>query len=223
MRRQFHRVAKRVIALALGSTMALAACAPAASGSSTPAADATQGSTGIVEQTTTSTEAAADAAEGAFAEADERASAAAAAAENGHWLKDMDASVYTEQGESLMLADIAAGKPLVVNFWATWCPYCVEEMPDFQEIVRDYGDRIAFAFVDAGDGQPDMAARDSVWLAEQGLDLPVYYDNDGTASSSFHAWSLPTTAVISSEGEVLALGAGMIDPTALRAFLDTLA
>ncbi|HQE70073.1 MAG TPA: TlpA disulfide reductase family protein, partial [Atopobiaceae bacterium] len=46
-------------------------------------------------------------------------------------LADYDARIYTEQGDMIALSEIADGKPLVINFWATWCPYCVQELPDF--------------------------------------------------------------------------------------------
>ena len=57
-------------------------------------------------------------------------------------LADYDATVYTESGMPFAFSEIADGKPMVVNYWATWCPYCVQEMPDFLEIYRDYSGRV---------------------------------------------------------------------------------
>ena len=64
-------------------------------------------------------------------------------------LADFDATVYTESGDPITLSQIANGRPLVVNLWATWCPYCVQEMPDFAEAMAREGDKVSFAFIDS--------------------------------------------------------------------------
>lgn len=138
-------------------------------------------------------------------------------------LSDYDARVYTEQGDPATLSEIADGKPLVINFWATWCPYCVQELPDFQEIHRAYGDRVSFAFIDVADGTRETAEDAAAWLADNGFDdLPVYYDTDLEATTMYGARSLPTTVLVSADGEILAVSAGMIDPVLLRDALDSL-
>ncbi len=136
-------------------------------------------------------------------------------------LSDRDATVYTAKDEPVLLSDIADGKPLVINFWATWCPYCVEELPDFQEIYDEFGEDVSFAFVDVADGQRERAEDAAAWLSENGYgDLPDYYDTSLEATRAFGASSLPTTVVVSAEGEVLTISPGMIDPTLLRAALE---
>jgi len=138
-------------------------------------------------------------------------------------LADYDATVYTDSGESLRLSDITEGKPLVVNFWATWCPYCVEELPDFQKIYAEYGERVSFAFVDVADGQRERAEDAAAWLVAQGYDdLPAYYDTSLEAVSAFGVTSYPTTVVVSGEGEILTVSPGKIDPALLRQALDSL-
>lgn len=138
-------------------------------------------------------------------------------------LADHDATVYTELGEPLRLSDIADGKPLVINFWATWCPYCVDELPDFKDIYAEYGDRVSFAFVDAADGQRERVEDAAAWLAEEGFDdLPAYYDTSQEAAASFGAYALPTTVVVSAEGEVLTITTGRIDAALMRGALEQL-
>ena len=46
----------------------------------------------------------------------------------------MQAQVYTDQGEQVSVSDIAAGKPMLLNFWATWCPFCVDELPELDAL-----------------------------------------------------------------------------------------
>lgn len=139
-------------------------------------------------------------------------------------LLDHDATVYTASGEAVTLSSIANGKPLVINFWATWCPYCVKEMPDLQDIAHDYADKIAFAFVDVTDGQRERQEDASAWLEDNGLaDLPVYYDTSLEAATTWGAHALPLTVVIDANGEVATSATGMIDPAMLRGALNTLA
>lgn len=138
-------------------------------------------------------------------------------------LADYDATVYTADGQPKKLSEIAAGKPLVINFWATWCPYCVQEMPDFQGIFHDYGDKISFAFVDSTDGRRETKEAAQAWLAENGLDdLPVYYDTDLDATATFGASSLPATVIVSADGDILMAKPGRINDASMRSALDTL-
>ena len=138
-------------------------------------------------------------------------------------LKDYDATVYAASGEKTTLTAIAAGRPLVINFWATWCPYCVQEMPDYLEIYRDYGDRVSFAFVDCPGGRGETPQKATSWLSENGFsELPAYFDNDLEATSAFGARSLPTTVVVAANGEIVGVTPGRIDAGRLRSALDSL-
>ena len=137
-------------------------------------------------------------------------------------LAEHNPTVYTEGGVPMRLTEIADGRPLVVNFWATWCPYCIQEIPDYQEIYNDYGDRVAFAFIDCADGQRETVEMGASWLADGGYTLPAYYDTSGEAQISYGASSLPTTVVANAEGEILAISPGAIDPDLMRNALDSL-
>lgn len=159
-------------------------------------------------------------------------SASASAASEPEWaepsgtgpmLADYDATVYTETGTPLSFSKIADGKPLVINFWATWCPYCVQETPDYLDIYRDYEGRVSFAFVDCTDGSRETVDKAATWLADNGFgDLPAYYDTKSEAQYMYGASSLPTTVVVSAGGEVMTVSPGMIDPDLLRSALDSL-
>lgn len=153
----------------------------------------------------------------------QEAAAADAPAADAVLLADHDATVYTDLGEPLRLSTIADGRPLVINFWATWCPYCVQEMPDYLDIYRDYADCVSFAFVGVTDGQRETKDAAMTWLSDNGFaELPAYFDSELEASTAFGAWSLPTTVVVSADGEVLTISAGAIDPTLMRGALNTL-
>ena len=147
---------------------------------------------------------------------------AAAPADDAVLLADYNPTVYTQGGTPVSFTDIADGRPLVVNFWATWCPYCIDEMPDYQEIYDEYGDHVAFAFVDAVDGQREKVEDGASWLAENGLSLPAYYDTKREAVTAYGASSLPTTVVADANGEILVISPGRIDPDLMRSALDSL-
>lgn len=138
-------------------------------------------------------------------------------------LADYDATVYTDLNEPMHLTAIADGRPLVMNFWATWCPYCVQEMPDYQQIYNEYKDRVSFAFIDSVGGKGETAEKALAWLRQNGFEgLPAYFDNDREASSAYGAWSLPTSVIVSAKGEILDISAGAIDPNLMRRALDSL-
>ena len=117
-------------------------------------------------------------------------------------LADHDVTIYTNMGEPVSFADIANGQPLVINFWATWCPYCVDELPDFQKIVADYGDRVAFAFVDVADGQRERADDARQWLVDNGFEVGdfvlVCYDPAQKIEDGDHFLVTPTRVEASS-------------------------
>ncbi|MBQ6394761.1 MAG: TlpA family protein disulfide reductase, partial [Atopobiaceae bacterium] len=85
-----------------------------------------------------------------------------------------------------------------------------------------YSDRVSFAFVDATDGKRETAEYASRWLRNNGYSFPGYYDADGEAMYTYGIAGLPTTVVVSGEGEIITVSSGMIDPIALRKLLDSL-
>jgi thiol-disulfide isomerase/thioredoxin len=138
-------------------------------------------------------------------------------------LADYDAMVYTDLNEPMRLTAIADGRPLVMNFWATWCPYCVQEFPDYKTLLSEYGDSVSFAFVDAPGSRGETVEKAQEWLAQNGFEeFPAYYDNDLEASSNFGARSLPTTVVVAANGEIQGASAGAIDLQRMRTALYTL-
>lgn len=201
----------------------------AAQGAQAAAADADSKAsaatgTGTSSPAQAEAEASFPAAEGAGQSADSPATGAtdATPATKGPMLADYDVTVYTEFGDARTLTQIANGKPLVMNFWATWCPYCVQEMDDYQHIYDDYADRVSFAFIDCADGQRETVDDGARWLFDNEYTLPAFYDTTQQAQYAFGASALPTTVVVSAEGEILTVSAGAIDADLMRSALDSL-
>jgi thiol-disulfide isomerase/thioredoxin len=142
----------------------------------------------------------------------------------GKSMAELPMQVETNDGTATDLAAIADGKPLVVNFWATWCYYSMDEMPEFQRIVAEYGDRVSFAFIDQTDGKRETVEGVRAFVDENGMqDLPIYYDPVDDSMSVFGVASIPVTIVFDSEGRIVEYRDGVIDAGQMRALLDTLA
>ena len=120
------------------------------------------------------------------------------------------------------LGEIADGKLTVINVWATWCPYCIKDLPAFQCLYDKYGDRVAFIMLNSAD-DGDEVENGKAYIEEAGFSFPVYYDCEDGIMNHFKVTALPTTIVIAADGEVLSCAAGMIDAEALdKALADLL-
>ncbi len=130
---------------------------------------------------------------------------------NYHWkLQDLE-------GEPIDFA-ISEGSVSIVNLWATWCAPCVAEMPSFQDLYNDYGERVDFYFV-------SMESEEKLqsFLTKKGHDLPVFIPKQGLPDA-FSAHSFPTTYLIAKDGKIVIDKAGAADWNSkeVRSLLDRL-
>ena len=130
-------------------------------------------------------------------------------------------TVYDAAGEPVTLESLR-GKPVILNFWATWCGYCVMEMPDFQAAYEEFGDQIHFMMVNVTDGYQETEAAARAFIAEKGFTFPVYYDLDLSAAGAYGVSSMPVTFFIDAEGMAVAYGRGALDAASLRQGIDML-
>ena len=132
-------------------------------------------------------------------------------------LDDFNWNLVSKSGENLDFKSLK-GKVILVNFWATWCPPCVAEMPGMQDLYDDYGDRVEFLFIARDDHE-----RVIKFLKKKNLDLPVYYERTAPPKVMSTS-SLPTTYVIDSQGMIRVdkVGAADWNSKKVRALLDGL-
>lgn len=130
-----------------------------------------------------------------------------------------DFTVYDREGNAVKLSDYA-GKPIVLNFWASWCGPCQSEMPDFQEKFEALGEDVQFLMVNMTDGSRETVDIASAFIEEQGFTFPVLYDTDLDAANTYGAYSLPTTYFIDSQGSAIARATGAIDGDTLQRGID---
>lgn len=125
-------------------------------------------------------------------------------------VKAPDFTVQDADGNSVKLSDLA-GTPVVLNFWASWCPPCKSEMPEFDKVCKELGTDVTFMMVDLVDGQRETVEKGSEYVAEQGFSFPVYFDAEQEAAYAYGITSIPTTLFIDSEGYIAAGVQGAID------------
>ena len=108
-------------------------------------------------------------------------------------------------GQQVTLSELR-GKPVALNFWATWCPSCVSELPDLQQASRAHQDEIRFYAINL---DADLAEVEP-FLAENGVELPVLLDTEGDASAKYRVRGIPITVFIDGEGNIAARHIGSL-------------
>lgn len=128
-------------------------------------------------------------------------------------------TVYDMEGNEVNLTDFF-GKPIIINFWASWCGPCKMEMPDFNEAYETYKDDIEFLMVNMTDGSRETIEVASSFIAESGYTFPVYYDTDYSAAITYSVSSLPTSYFLNAEGELVTYARGAINGATLEKGID---
>ena len=128
-------------------------------------------------------------------------------------------TVYDLEGNAHQLSDFR-GKPVLLNFWASWCGPCQKEMPDFQEFYESYGDQVNFVIVNLTDGRRETVETASAFLAEKGYTFPVFYDTVREAAVKYGVSSVPVSYFIDAEGYFVAGIRGILNADKLQQGMD---
>lgn len=120
-----------------------------------------------------------------------------------------DFEVYDAEGNPVKLSDYV-GKPVVVNFWASWCGFCVKEMPHFAEAMEEYSD-VQFLMINQTDGENETQEMAQQFMSQNNFSFPILFDNKLNATYTYRAFSLPTTFFINANGEAIDVQLGYME------------
>ncbi len=105
------------------------------------------------------------------------------------------------------------GKPVVLNFWASWCPACIAEMPDLARVEAEVRDQVTFIGLDLQETSRSAA---EALVAQTGVQYLLGEDPDGRIYSVFGGIGMPTTVFIDADGNVVEVHSGTIFADDLR-------
>ena len=130
-----------------------------------------------------------------------------------------DFTVYDRSGNAIKLSDLR-GKPVVLNFWASWCGPCKMEMPDFNEKYAEYGGDLHFMMVNLTDGYQETESSALSFIDSNGYSFPIYLDRDSEAATAYGVYSIPATYFIDPDGYLIAQSSGMLTAETLQKGID---
>jgi len=124
-------------------------------------------------------------------------------------------TVYDKYGNSVSLADFK-GKPVVINFWATWCGPCQSEMPHFEKAYKKYGKDIHFLMINLTDGMRDTPQTVQEFIDYFDYSFSVYYDIGYVASDAYDINPIPASFFIDKDGNLISQQIGALSSAALE-------
>ena len=139
------------------------------------------------------------------------------AAEPGGPAPDFNVTLFDGTRFTLSRHLIDDGRPVVMNFWASWCVPCLEEMPTLDAVARRRAEVLVLGIAVQDN---EEAARS--FAAEIGVDYPLGIDTDGEILEVYPILGLPTTWFIAADGRLADIQAGLVDEEKLDRLIDQL-
>ncbi|QSO46406.1 TlpA family protein disulfide reductase [Alicyclobacillus mengziensis] len=110
------------------------------------------------------------------------------------------------------------GKPIFINFWASWCPPCQAETPDIVKAYQQYGNQVTFISINLTSG--DSIAGVHQFVKRYGIKYPVLLDKNAAASTAYNVLAIPTSLFVNRNGVIVARFSGAIPAAELSANLQ---
>jgi peroxiredoxin len=127
----------------------------------------------------------------------------------------LDFTLLDLDGNRVTLSELR-GRPVLLNFWATWCPPCRLEMPELQQTQQDY-EAQNLVVLTINEAESAEQVRD--FFDELGLTMPAVLDSDGDVGNAYGAAFLPSTIFINPDGVITAMHRGIISRSQIDGYL----
>lgn len=129
-----------------------------------------------------------------------------------------DFTVYDSEMNKVKLSDYF-GKPIVINFWTSWCGPCKSELPAFDVMYEKYGDEVVFMMINLTDGYNETVNGVKEFVLDSGYSFPVYYDIEYNASNTYGVRSIPQTVLINADGSLYDTRVGAMSEVVLENYI----
>ncbi len=106
------------------------------------------------------------------------------------------------------------GKVIFLNFWATWCPPCREEMPDIEKIYKEYGSNKKDVVILGVSNESKEKVEN--FLKEEGYTFPTIIDKKNEIGEKYYVYAYPTTYIINKKGELYGHAIGAISEESMK-------
>ena len=131
-----------------------------------------------------------------------------------------DFTMQDANGKTVKLSDFK-GKPVVLNFWTSWCKYCKAEMPYFESAYKQYGNQVQFIMLNAAKSERTKDGG-KTFIAESNYTFPVFYETEGKATTLYGLRGFPATIFIDANGNIIERNIGAISQAKLDERIKTL-
>ncbi len=127
----------------------------------------------------------------------------------------MDFSLKDINGNNINISDYK-GKKVFVNFWATWCPPCNQEIPYINQISKENQDDIKVITVNLGEGKDTVQK----YINQKGYDMTVLLDDKGEVADKYMVYSIPTSYLLDTNGNIVDKHTGTMSMEELKKFME---
>ena len=136
--------------------------------------------------------------------------------DDSNFKKVKEFTVYDKDGKKVSISDYK-GKPVIINFWASWCVPCKNEIPYFKNIQKEYGEEVEVLMVNITDNVKETKERALEYVEKSDLkDMNVLFDLDEDASKKYKLVGLPSTLFLTENGKVMNEHLGLMDEEELK-------
>lgn len=129
-----------------------------------------------------------------------------------------DFSLKNIDGKDIYLSDFA-GKPVMINFWATWCPSCEKEMPEIEKFYENYK-ASGLVVLSVNATSQDNIDKVKEWIQKDQLTFPILLDESGLVTWQYQLNGLPTSYFIDRQGIIRESQVGGVNPDYLDGYFS---